>query len=417
MQEILVSIRLAMRNLRSNIGRTILSLTGIVIGVAAVIIVLSLGAGLKNFVVGQIEAFGSDIIEVEVKIPNVSKTSTQNAGGIAGGTQITTLKIKDVEEISKLENVRSWYAGMMGQQLVSYEGINKQAIIFGTTVGILESDEKMEIESGVMFSQEDDDNLKQVVVLGSEVKNAFFGEEDAIGKTVRIKNQSYRVVGVLKKRGLVGFFNFDDVMYMPIQTLQKKLMGVDYIQFAIFNLKDVSATDATVSEATAIMRDQHDITDPSDDDFAVSSIEEFKVILDKVFLIINILLLALTSISLIVGGVGIMNVMYVSITERTAEIGLRKAVGAKKSDILKQFLFESIFLTLLGGIIGIGFGLLVSWLATYVVSRFGYVVEFQIGTGAILIAGIFSLVTGVLFGIYPARKGSELSPMEALRKE
>ncbi|TSD02271.1 MAG: Macrolide export ATP-binding/permease protein MacB [Parcubacteria group bacterium Athens0714_25] len=417
MREILTSIRLAIRNLHSNIGRTILSLTGIVIGVAAVIIVLSLGAGLKNFVVGQIEAFGSDIIEVEVKVPNVSKTSTQNAGGIAGGMQITTLKIEDAEEISKLGNIGSWYAGMMGQQLISYEGINKQAIIFGTTAGVLDSDEKMEIESGVMFSQEDDDNLKQVVVLGSEVKNTFFGEEDAVGKTVRIKNQSYRVVGVLKERGLVGFFNFDDVIYMPIQTLQKKLMGIDYIQFAIFKLKDASATDVTVSDVTAIMRDQHDITDPSDDDFAVSSIEEFKVILDKVFLIINILLLALTSISLIVGGVGIMNVMYVSITERTAEIGLRKAVGAKKSDILKQFLFESIFLTLFGGIIGVVLGLLVSWLATYVVGQYGYSVEFQIGMDAILIAGIFSLVTGILFGMYPARRGSELSPMEALRKE
>lgn len=417
MQEILVSIKLAARNLRSNIGRTILSLTGIVIGVAAVIVVLSLGAGLKNFVFGQIESFGSDIIEVEVKVPNVSKTSTQNAGGIAGGTVITTLKAKDAEEISELSNIQSWYAGIISQQLASYQRENKQLIIFGATAGVFEADEKVEIEFGTIFSQEDDDNLKQIVVLGSEVKKTFFGEDEAVGKMIKIKNQSYRVVGVLKERGLVGFFNFDDIIYMPLETLQKKIMGIDHIQFAIFKLKNTELTDLTVSEATAIMRDRHDIDDPDDDDFAVSSIEEFRVILDKVFLIINILLLALTSISLVVGGVGIMNVMYVSITERTAEIGLRKAVGAKKSDVLKQFLFESIFLTLLGGIVGIGLGLALSWVAIYVVSRFGLVVEFQVEANSLLIAGIFSLVTGIVFGLYPARKGADLSPMEALRKE
>jgi putative ABC transport system permease protein len=417
MQEIFISIKLAIRNLRSSIGRTILSLTGIVIGVAAVIIVLSLGAGLKNFVVGQIESFGSDIIEVEVKVPNVSKTSTQNAGGIAGGTVITTLKSEDAEEISKLSNIDVWYAGIISQQLASYQRENKQLIIFGATAGVFDADEKIEIESGTIFSKEDDDNLGQVVVLGSEVKKTFFGEDEAVGKTIKIKNQSYRVVGVLKERGLVGFFNFDDIIYMPLQTLQKKIMGIDHIQFAIFKLKNTELTTLTVSEAENIMRDRHDIDDPDDDDFAVSSIEEFKIILDKVFLIINILLLALTSISLIVGGVGIMNVMYVSITERTAEIGLRKAVGAKNSDVLKQFLFESIFLTLLGGIIGIGLGLLLSWLATYVALQFGFAVKFQVEASSLLIAGIFSLLTGIIFGMYPAKKGASLSPMEALRKE
>lgn len=394
-----------------------MSLLGIVIGVVSVIMVLSLGAGVKSFIVAQVESFGTDIIEVEIKTPKTSKTSAQNVAGMMGGAPVTTLELADAEAVAKKPNIGAWYAGIMGQQVVSYKSKNKQTYIMGVTEGLLEADEKAEIESGKMFGKEDAEDLKQVVILGSEVKKKFFQDEEAIGKSIKIKGNNYRVMGVLKERGIAGFFNFDDLVYMPLQTLQKKIMGIDYIQFAIFKLEDKNKLELSVLEATQTMREEHDIENPDDDDFAVNSIAEATEILDKVFAVVNIMLLALTSISLIVGGVGIMNVMYVAVTERTSEIGLRKSVGARKVDILRQFLFEALFLTLFGGALGVMIGSLAAAGAEYVVSRLGYFLEFKVTFQSILIGLGFSALIGILFGFYPARKASGLVPMEALRKE
>jgi len=417
MHEIITSIKLALRSLRSNVGRTIFSLAGIVIGVAAVIVVLSLGAGVKGFVISQIESFGSDIIEIEIKTPKTAKTSAKNAGGMIGGAQVTTLKIEDMEEVAKLPNLGAWYGGVMSQNITSYKNKNKQALIMGTTADVIRVDEKMEIEFGRMFSEEDDDGLKQVAVLGSGIKESFFGKEDAVGKNIKIKGKSFKVIGVLKERGAVSFFDFDEFIYMPVKTLQKKVMGIDYITFAMFKMNDEKKADLTTVEMNEVMRERHGIDDPDDDDFAVTSMAEAKDMLKQVFTILNILLLALTSVSLIVGGVGIMNVMYVTVIERYFEIGLRKSVGARKTGILAQFLFEAVFLTLLGGVAGIMVGFLISLSAEYAISKMGYFLEFKITPQSIIIALSFSSLTGIIFGIYPALKAARLSPMEALRKE
>src|SRR3990167_10551185 len=222
MQEILLSIKLALKNLRSNIGRSILSLLGIVIGVAAVIIVLSLGAGLKSFVIGQAESFGTDIFNVEVKVPKTKHTSSQNVGGMVGGTQITTLKIKDAEEIARHPNIRAWYGGIMSQQLVNYRDKNKQTILMGLTAGVVEADEKTQVEAGRMYTEEEDRGLEQLAVLGSDVKESFFG------------------------------------------------------------LKDTAKTELTILEATDIVRKEHDIKNSDDDDFAITSIVQAKEIVGKV---------------------------------------------------------------------------------------------------------------------------------------
>jgi putative ABC transport system permease protein len=416
MHEIWVSIKLALGNLRSNKGRTIFSLLGIVIGIVSVIMVLALGEGVKGFVVGQIESFGTDIIQIEPKAPKANKQSSANATSQFGG-QITTLKLEDAEKVGELSNVEAWYAGNISQQVISYENKNKQSMIMGVSSGVVEADEKLVFEEGEIFSEGDDKGLKQVAVLGSEVKDYFFGDANAIGQNIKIKNQTYRVIGVLKSRGITGFFNFDNTIYLPIQTLQKKIMGIDYIQMAVFKLKDPKYLELTVLEANDVLRNQHDIEKPEDDDFAVNSIAELKDILNKVFFALDALLLALTSISLIVGGVGIMNVMYVSVTERTFEIGLRKSIGAKKSDILKQFLFEAVFITILGGLFGVLLGAGLSKLAEFFALQFGFAIKFTVTLKAVLIGFGFSAVTGLVFGIYPAKRASELSPMEALRKE
>jgi putative ABC transport system permease protein len=417
MHEILVSIKLAIKNLRSNLVRTLLSLLGIVIGVASVILVLSFGSGVKNYLVSQVSSFGTDLIQIEVKVPKVNKYSSANSTGQIGGVNITTLKLEDAQKIGKLDNIDSWYGMIMSQQITNYENKKKQAMILGMTSGVTKADQKTEIESGRMFTQEEDSALGQVAVLGSGIKDYYFGDVNAVGQSIKIKGQSFKIIGTLKSRGTTGIFNFDDSIYIPLETVQKKLNGVDYIQAAVFKLKDMGKLDLTMAQTTDILRERHNIKNPDDDDFAVNSIKELMDILDKVFFAVNALLLALTSVSLIVGGVGIMNVMYVSVSERTYEIGLKKSVGAKNFDILAQFLFEAIFLTLLGGIFGIVIGVLITRGGEILASGLGYPLNLSITAWSIALGAGFSAVTGILFGYWPARNASKMSPMDALRKE
>jgi putative ABC transport system permease protein len=417
MHELIVSIKLAFKNLRSNIGRTILSLLGIVIGVASVILVLSFGSGVKNYLVDQVSSFGTDIMQIEVKVPKVNKMSEANAGGQVGGVTITSLKLDDAEKIAKLSNIDSWYAMIISQQISSFENKKKQAMIIGVTAGVTKADPKTEIDEGRMFTDEEDKALAQVAVLGSSMKDYYFGDSDPIGQAIKIKGQSYRVIGVLKSRGTTGVFSFDDTIYAPLQTVQKKLSGIDYLQTIIFKLKDMDQLDLTIAQATDIMRIQHRITNPNDDDFAVNSIVEILNILNTVFFAVNSLLLALTSISLVVGGVGIMNVMYVSVSERTYEIGLKKSVGATNFDILAQFLFEAIFLTIFGGVIGITIGVLVTKTAEILVGSIGYPLNLSITSWSLALGAGFSAFVGIVFGYWPAKNASKMSPMDALRKE
>jgi putative ABC transport system permease protein len=411
-----VVFRLAFRNLRMNKIRTALTVLGIVIGIMSVIIVMAGGTGLKNYVMGQVDVFGTDYIQVEVKVPGVSDTSSENISGRGTGLAITTLKEKDAEAVAKIPNVKTWSAGNMDQELVSYGGTNKRVMIFGVNPAYVEIDRQIQPVEGAFFSEGDESGAAQVAVIGAGVKKSFFGEGDADGKSIKIKDQNYRVVGVLKERGSAGFFNFDDVVYVPFKTLNKKLLGIDYAQFITFKVKDTARMEETAVDIRETMRREHDITDPNKDDFSVMSAAEGKAMIEKVFGTINYLLLALTSISLIVGGVGIMNVMYVAVTERTREIGLRKALGATNSGVLRQFLFEAVIVTFLGGAVGILFGVVSTYLLNNFLIRLGYMLQFSVPAKSIITAVGFSVFTGLIFGIYPAWKASQLSPIEALRK-
>jgi putative ABC transport system permease protein len=407
---------MALRNLRSNRLRTALTVLGIVIGITSVIIVMAGGAGLRNYVMGQVEVFGTDYVQVEVKVPGVSDTSSENISGRGTGLAITTLKVEDAEAVAKIPNVRAWSAGNIDQELVSFSNVNKRVILFGVNPSYTEIDRQIQLEEGEFFSQSDEAGAAQVAVIGAGVKKSFFGEEEAIGKNIKIKSQSYRVIGTVRERGAAGFFNFDDAIYVPLETLNKKLMGIDYVQFITFKVKDISRIEETTVDIREAMRREHDIANPDKDDFSVMSAVEGKAMIDKVFGTINYLLLALTSISLIVGGVGIMNVMYVSVTERTREIGLRKAIGATSSGILRQFLFEAVIVTMLGGAAGIVFGVAVTYLLNNFLVRLGFFLQFSVPASSVLTAVGFSAATGIIFGIYPAWKASGLSPIEALRK-
>ncbi len=382
----------------------------------SVIIVMAGGAALKGFVIGQVAAFGSDYIQVEVKVPGTGATSLANATGRATGVSITTLKEEDAKAVAKIPNVSAWAAGNMDQELVAYKNTTKRAILFGVSPTWPLIDAQAIIDEGNFFSDGENNALNQVAVIGSGVKDSFFGLEDPIGKNIKIKGQSYRVIGVGKKRGAAGFISFDDAIFVPVNTLNKKLLGINYFQFVTFKVADQARMEQTALDIRAVMDKQHKTTDPDKEDFSVVSATEGMKILNSVFGTINYLLLALTSISLVVGGVGIMNVMYVAVTERTREIGLRKALGARNSGILRQFLFEALVVTFLGGVIGIVLGVGATFLLNQLIANFGYNLIFTIPLESILIAVGFSFFTGLIFGIYPAWKASQLLPIEALRK-
>jgi putative ABC transport system permease protein len=417
MHELIVSIKLALKNLRGNIGRTVLTLVGIVIGITSVIVIMSSGQGVKNFILDLIGTFGNDTIQVEVKVPATGKSSTQNAFGQAMGIQITTLKQSDANAIAKLPNIEALYTANFTQEVATFENVKKRALLFGTSAGVPEVDPGVKVAEGSFFTEGEDRGLAQVVVIGPDIRQIFFGDGSAIGKEIKIGGNNYKVIGVLAKRGTFGVVNYDELMYLPVQTLDKKILGIDYLRNILIKVKDQSLLDVTVADITDTMRQQHRVTDPEKDDFSVTSLKEVQDIIGNVFNTINILLLALTSISLVVGGVGIMNVMYVAVAERTFEIGLRKAVGARSGDILKQFLLEAVFITFAGGLAGAILGFLFTFLLSLVFARLGYDLKFTVTAQSLAIATGFSIAVGIIFGFYPARSASRLSPMEALRKE
>ena len=417
MQEIILSVRFAWKSITANGLRTLLTLSGIIIGTVAVFSVLSLGDGLKRFVNGQIESFGSDIIQTEVKVPSTDKNSTANATGLAQGIQITTLTQDDGKAVAKLPNVVAWYGGSIGQELATHEDTTKRVMLFGAGWQAPVVDQGTKITEGNFYTEEEDMSAANVAVLGSGVRKTFFPDQPAVGQTIKIKDQSYRVIGVLAERGSTGFVSFDDFIYIPVTTLQKKVLGVDYVAMLMSKVADMSKAESTAEDIRMLLRDRHDITDPKNDDFAVTTIAEAKKTVETVFNAVQILLTALASISLCVSGVGILNVMFVAVAERTTEIGLRKAVGARDKDILRQFLLEAAGVALLGGLIGLILAIVLVWGAFTAAQSMGIKVGFALAWGNVVFSLGFALVAGLVFGVYPAWKASKISPLQAIRSE
>ncbi|PIR88274.1 MAG: multidrug ABC transporter substrate-binding protein [Candidatus Harrisonbacteria bacterium CG10_big_fil_rev_8_21_14_0_10_45_28] len=407
MNTLITAFKTAISGLKANKGRAILTTLGIVIGIALVIIVMSAGSALEVFIGDQISSFGPDFIEVEIKVPG-----TMNPVGVT----VTTLTQEDADAVFKLPNIKKGYAGVLSQSAVSANSQTKKSFLFAVNSTFPNID-PIEIADGRFFDASEEASLARVVVLGKKIKESLFGQDDAIGKYVRMKNSKYKVIGVAKERGAVTFFDYDELIYMPLKTLQKRMDGINHVSFLISATIDSSKADATKKEVEALMRERHKITDPEKDDFIVTTMADAQEIIGVVLSAIQLLLIALASISLIVGGVGIMNIMYVSVSERTYEIGLRKAIGAKNRSILTQFLMESVVMTALGGVIGIIIGGLIAFLIAIFASAQGFNWPFIISINSILLSVSFSVAIGVIFGLYPARKASKLNPIEALRYE
>lgn len=419
MNNIFSALKMALKSMAANKGRTALTILGIVIGIASIIVVYSAGEGIKGLLVGQVEAFGTNIIQSEIKVPTSKKGSsgdTQSATALASGVQVTSMTLEDLEDIKKLENVTSGYGAILSQEKVSYGNESRKAFLFGVSSSYIDIDSS-EVERGRFFSDEEDKSLAPVVVLGSKMKDKLFGDSDALGQYVSLHKTKFLVIGVMKSRGGGFGMDFDDYVYVPLRTLQKKIMGIDHVMYMIHEVNDMSLAADTAEEIRSILRENHRISDPLKDDFRVSTMDDMMAILDTVTNAITILLLAIVIISLIVGGVGILNIMYVVVSERTMEIGLRKAVGANYQNIMTQFLAESVLITLSGGLVGVAIGVIFSFLISVGAHYANFDWTFVIPLKSLLVAFFFSLIFGIFFGVYPARKAARLDPIEALRKE
>jgi len=410
------TLRTAYKALRIHKARSALTVLGLVVGVTAIIVVMNLGKSIEGFVLGQIEVFGTDYINTEIKVPSTSKTSSQNSVGIAQGISITTLKEEDAREIIHHPNIRDAYYGLVGQEIASFEGTDKTYMIWGMSASFFDLN-NAKVAEGRGYTEEEDRSQVHVTVLGQSAKEDLFGEDQALGKRIKVGNKKFTVVGIMEDQGDAFFMDMNAIIYIPIRTLQKQIMGVDHIQFIISYMHDPMLSEATSADIIEIMRDQHEITNPNKDDFAVTSSEEAMGMLGVITGGISLLLMAIAGISLLVGGVGIMNIMYVSVSERTYEIGLRKAVGATSSHILWQFLWETILLTFSGGLIGVILGTLISFGSSFAIRAFGFDWPFYYSLPGLIIAIIFSVFIGLVFGIYPAKKAANMQPVEALSYE
>ncbi len=396
-----------------NKARSFLTMLGIIIGVASVLIIMSIGAGAQSLILSEIKSLGTDKVGV---LPGKSDDSGPPTSVM--GIVITTLTYEDALATKKeIDEVKEVVAYSNENANVTWESSGYSTSIKGTTVGYLEV-EQGKINEGIFFTERQEKDMSKVAVLGSTVKKELFGESNALGETIKIQNHPFKVIGILEERGTVAFQNYDDQILIPIKTMQKIIKGVDYIDMIRIEVKE-NKIDQARERIEILLRDRHKIDDTSgdSDDFTVRSSEDALNIVTTITDALRYFLTAMAALSLLVGGIGIMNIMLVNVTKRTKEIGLRKSIGANNSNIIFQFLIETIIITAVGGIIGMTIGIIISYLASLIINNLGYDWEFSISLMSILLGLGVSMGIGLIFGLYPAKKASELSPIEALRYE
>ncbi|MFA5962190.1 MAG: ABC transporter permease [Parcubacteria group bacterium] len=394
--------------------RSFLTILGIIIGIASVIVVMAIGGSAQKLILNQVSGVGSNLIGV---LPGASDEKGPPASAM--GIVVTTLKYADLVALEQKRNVPNLVdavAYVSGSATVKNANGSYQTSYQGVSSSLLDV-EDIKLQAGRFFMKDEDTNLAHVAVLGSNRVHDLFPNVDPIGKTFTLKDVNLTVVGVLAERGSVGFSNTDDMIYVPLFTGQKLLLGIDYLNFMRIKVDSKDNLDRAVADVKTTLREQHRIKADASDDFSVRNSAQAVETLTTVTNVLKYFLTAVAAISLVVGGVGIMNIMLISVNQRVREVGLRKAVGARNVHIISQFLIEAIFITLIGGILGIIFGIFVSFLAAVIIKSLGYDWEFIVTLSSMLLATSVSVAIGLIFGIYPARKASKISPMEALRYE
>jgi ABC-type antimicrobial peptide transport system permease subunit len=396
---------LAVAALVSNPMRTLLTMLGIIIGVGAVITMIALGAGAQKAVQDRITGLGANLLFV--------RPGAASFGGVrmAAGA-VENLDEQDVEAIRRdCPTVLSVVPEASGTRQVEYENNNWNTRITGTTPDY-EWVRNAGLSAGQFFSFADGDRRARVCILGATVAEQLFGEAPAVGRSIRIQGVPFSVVGVLAEKGISGWMNQDDQILMPVQTALFRVLGRDSYSSLSLRIADERQSERALLEVEATLRRTHRLQEGEENDFNVRSMTDVAATLVEANKTFTALLASIALVSLVVGGIGIMNIMLVSVTERTREIGVRKAVGARRWDILMQFLVESMALATLGGVLGILFGVG----AATVMSKF-YGWNTVVSPESVLVSFTFALLVGVFFGLYPARKASLLNPIEALRYE
>jgi putative ABC transport system permease protein len=408
---ILQSVRIALRSISANKMRSGLTMLGIIIGVMAVITMLSIGRGMQNTVTAQINSIGTNLLFI--------RPGNTQSGGVRQNEVAATLTLDDAEALMSLPNVVGVAPQIDGMGQLAYLGNNTVGRIMGVTPEYLDT-LNANVASGEFVSTSQVTGRSAVVVLGAGIATTLFDTADPVGQTVRINAQNFRVIGVMEAKGGTGFMNADSQIFVPITTAGSRLIGGNRFRggnvVSTINVKitDTNVQDSVVQEISDVLRERHRII--FQDDFTIQSQQDILNTLNQITDAFTIFLGGIAGISLVVGGIGIMNIMLVSVTERTREIGLRKAVGARKRDILVQFLTEATVLSLAGGIIGILFGALIAQIVSGInigTTKLQTAVELD----AIMLAVMFSAAVGLFFGSYPASRAAGLHPIDALRYE
>jgi len=405
--ELMAVVRIAMRALARNKMRSILTMLGIIIGVGAVIAMVGLGQGAQQQVQQQIAAMGSNLLFVG--------SGTVNRGGLRMGFGATkTLVYPDMAAILReCPAVVAAAPGAGSSAQVVFGNDNWSTRLTGTEPQYFDI-RNWPVANGSVFAQSDVDTVANVAVIGETVRKNLFGAVNPVGQTVRINNIPFKVLGVLTAKGTSAAMgqDQDDAIFVPLTTLQKKISGQDWLQFIMVSAQSRDASYSAQQQIEGLLRDRHRIRPGTDDDFFVRNLADMADLADQASRVFTLLLASIASVSLLVGGIGIMNIMLVSVTERTREIGIRMAIGATEADVQRQFLIEAVVLSMIGGAIGIVFGVGSSLIITNVL---GWPV--LVSPLAIVTAVVFSAAVGIFFGFYPARKAAGLDPIEALRYE
>ena len=393
--------------LSANKVRTGLTMLGIVIGISSVIAMISIGQGAQSSIQSSIQSIGSNLILV---MPGAQRGPGYQVSSGRGSAK--TLTLEDVDAISKeVSNISAVSPELSSRYQVTSKSKNTNTQVVGVTQYYPQV-RNTEVESGVFINEQNVRGLSKVAVIGPTTKTDLFADEDAIGKTIRIKNIEFKIVGVTKSKGGSGFNNQDDMVYVPLSSAQRYFSGDSYVGNISVQAKDAESMSLVQQDITTLLLSRHNIKDSTLADFNIMNQADIVATASSVTSTFTILLAAVAGISLLVGGIGIMNMMLTTVTERTREIGLRKAVGAKSRDINLQFLSEAVALTFLGGIVGIVLGCTIAYGFKY----FG-ILQTTISFYSILLSFGVSTVIGVVFGYYPAKRAGNLNPIQALRYE
>lgn len=391
-------------SLSANKIRSGLTMLGIIIGISSVIAMVAIGQGAKNSIQSSIEGLGSNLLTI---LPGVVQPGRGIVSSGRGSAQ--TLKNADIETLQAISGIAAVSPELSRRfQVTSSIGNNTNTTVTGVTLAY-QIVRNVMAANGVFFNEANLTSLGRQAILGATVAQDLFGDNDPLGKTLRVNKTDFRVIGVLAAKGGAGFSGPDDMIFVPLTTMQKILTGVDYLSTISVSVADKESMSAVRDVVTSVLLEQHRVGEP---DFSVISQEDILGTLMQVVTTFTLFLASIAGISLLVGGIGIMNMMLTTVTERTREIGLRKAIGARRRDISLQFLAEAVFLTFLGGLLGIILG----WLISFGVTYFG-LIQTSVSFSSILLAFGVSAAIGIIFGYYPARRAAGLNPIEALRYE